>query len=75
MKSAIAAHREATGKTLEQLGNEFGVNKTTIMRWEESGVPINRFADAERITGISRAKLRPDIFGPAGPAPSSEAAA
>lgn len=74
-KHPLTAYREAKNISLEALGIELGgVNKSTILRWEAGDVlvPIERFEIIERVTGISRSMLRPDIFGPA---PASEAAA
>jgi DNA-binding transcriptional regulator YdaS (Cro superfamily) len=48
--------------TLEQLGEALGVNKSTVLRWEESKIPAERVLDVERITGIPRTELRPDLF-------------
>lgn len=40
-------------------------DKATITRWAQNHVPAERVLDVERITGISRHDLRPDIYGPA----------
>lgn len=59
------------------LAKELGCTPQAIYQWER--VPAERALDVERLTGISRHDLRPDIFGPA-PAdlpatqPASEAA-
>lgn len=53
--------------TLEDLGSRFGVNKSTVLRWEEERVPAERVLDVERETGVSRHELRPDLY-PAEPA-------
>ena len=66
--SPLRTYRETSKLTLEKLGADFGVHKTTILRWEEGGVPVDRLADVERVTGIPRQKLRPDIFGEVQPA-------
>ena len=60
--SLLRSYRKAAKRSLESLAAEFGVHKTTLLRWEESGVPVDRVGDVERETGIPRAKLRPDIF-------------
>ena len=39
-----------------------GITSQAISQWER--VPAERVLDVERITGISRHELRPDIFGP-----------
>lgn len=48
--------------TLEQLAGAFGVNKSTILRWEAERVPAERVLDVERRTGVSRHELRPDLY-------------
>jgi len=62
MSSPLRTYRETSNLTLERLGADFGVHKTTILRWEYRGVPVERLADVERVTGIPRQTLRPDIF-------------
>lgn len=65
-KTAFPEFRKNTGKTLDGVAEVFGVNRRTIIRWEKGAPPIptNRLDEAEKITGIPRNKLRPDIFGP-----------
>lgn len=41
------------------LGN---ITPQAISQWKK--VPADRVLDVERVTGISRHELRPDIFGP-----------
>lgn len=38
------------------------LSKTAIQRWSVSGVPAERCADLERLTGIPRWRLRPDLY-------------
>jgi hypothetical protein len=45
---------------LSQLAVALGVTAQAVHQWEV--VPIDRVLDVERITGISRQKLRPDYF-------------
>ncbi|MBX3583583.1 MAG: helix-turn-helix domain-containing protein [Rhizobiaceae bacterium] len=61
--------------SLEQFGALFtpSVDKSTVLRWERGQIPPERAVEVERITGISRHELRPDIFGPA-PSETGEAA-
>jgi DNA-binding XRE family transcriptional regulator len=61
----LTKYRSAKKLTLEAFGAGLGVNKSTILRWEEKGVPAERVNEVAKITGIPRAKLRPDIFGDA----------
>lgn len=60
--SPISEYRRAHGLTLEALGQRLAVDKTTVMRWEARRVPADRVLDVERVTGISRERLRPDLF-------------
>jgi transcriptional regulator with XRE-family HTH domain len=64
IKHPLTAYRKAKKITLETLGELLGVNKSTVLRWEsgEVHIPIERLDNIERITGISWAELRPDIF-------------
>lgn len=65
MDSPLAKYRAAKKLSLEAVATQFNVNKTTIMRWEngEVPIPVNRLGEIASVTGISRKKLRPDIFG------------
>ena len=45
------------------LARELGIDHAAIVRWER--VPAVRVREVERITGVSRYRLRPDVYGPA----------
>jgi DNA-binding transcriptional regulator YdaS (Cro superfamily) len=62
--SPLRSFREGKNLSLEQLAEQFGVHKTTVMRWEGRRVPAERVAEVERVTGLSRGHLRPDLFRP-----------
>lgn len=64
-KTPLEQYRDAASRTLADLAGDFGVDKSTVLRWETGKVPADRVLEVERITGISRHQLRPDIFGPA----------
>lgn len=38
-----------------------GITPSAVLQWEE--VPADRILDVERLTGVSRYDLRPDICG------------
>ena len=40
------------------------VNKSTVLRWEEERVPAERVIEVERVTGVPRSELRPDLYPP-----------
>lgn len=62
MVSPIATFRKERDLSMEAFGKPFGVNKTTVLRWEDNGVSAERAVEIERAWGIPRHKLRPDIF-------------
>lgn len=43
------------------LARELGISKQAVAQWPR--VPAERVLDVERITGVSRHQLRPDIYG------------
>ena len=56
--------RKKAGLTLEQAAKKFGVDRTTIIRWEKGTtmIPLKRLDDAKEIIGATKQELRPDIF-------------
>jgi hypothetical protein len=44
------------------LARKCEVNKSTVARWDEHGIPLKRVFQIEKETGIPRTKLRPDFF-------------
>lgn len=43
------------------LARHLGITSQAISQWDR--VPVTRAAAVERLTGIPRAELRPDVFG------------
>lgn len=69
MNVALAfALRKAGGRIA--LAKELGIRPQAISQWKE--VPVRRVLSVEKITGVSRHDLRPDIYPPQ-PAPRSAA--
>lgn len=66
METLIKAWRKRTGRRADDVAREAGVTLAMWSRWETGArrIPAERVTDIERITGISRHNLRPDIFGP-----------
>lgn len=62
LEDAREAMRELRRKrgALSQLAVELGLTAQAVHVWEV--VPIQRVLEVERITGISRRRLRPDYF-------------
>ncbi len=50
--------------TLEEFGKLFEppVDKSTVSRWERGLLNARRAIEIERVTGISRRELLPDVF-------------
>jgi len=44
-----------------KLATELGITQGAISQWSQ--IPADKALDVERITGISRHDLRPDVFG------------
>lgn len=57
LEQAIAA---AGGLTA--LGKPFEISAPAVDSWRRGGVPANRVLEIERLTGVSRHLLRPDIY-------------
>jgi DNA-binding transcriptional regulator YdaS (Cro superfamily) len=62
MKSSIHEIAQKTGGVVK-LSLALGLSRAAVSQWER--VPAERVLDVERLTGISRYQLRPDVFGPA----------
>ena len=50
------------GIRLADLARAADVEKSTVTRWASGRIPAERVLEVERITGISRTKLRPDLY-------------
>lgn len=63
-KQPFFTFRKSAGLTIDEAAIKFGVDRTTIMRWEkgEPMIPLKRCDDAQEIIGASKRELRPDIF-------------
>jgi len=63
--SHITAYRQQNGgMSLEEFGRLFSppVNKSTVLRWERGFLTAQRAVEIERVVGIPRQKLMPEIF-------------
>lgn len=65
-KTAFASFRKKDGtkRKLKEVADIFGVDISTIIRWENGEVPLpaKRLKEFEEVTGIPRQDLRPDLF-------------
>jgi DNA-binding transcriptional regulator YdaS (Cro superfamily) len=71
MTDALAKAIENSGGPAALARAIGGLTSQAVSQWKKC--PADRVLDVERLTGVSRHDLRPDIFGPA-PAATGEAA-
>lgn len=53
-----------------KIADACGINDSAVSQWRR--VPAQRVLDVERVTGVPREILRPDIFGSGSSASASE---
>ena len=59
---ALARAIESAGSQ-QALADLLGIKSPSIAEWKERGrIPANRVLDIERLTGVSRHELRPDLY-------------
>lgn len=52
------------GFRLRDLAKALNVDPATVTRWAQKRVPAERVLDVERVTGLSRSQIRPDLYMP-----------
>lgn len=62
MESPLTLYRATAGITQAALAEELGVKAPALCKWERNRVPAERVLQVEKITGIPRHHLRPDIY-------------
>ena len=62
MTHPLTLYRKQTGRTQLELSALLNIKSAAISKWERRGIPPRRVLDVERITGISRHELRPDLY-------------
>lgn len=50
-------------KLAQRIADACGVTREAVWQWQEQ-IPAKRVLDVEKITGIPRHKLRPDLYPP-----------
>lgn len=58
----LKALMKARGLKLIDVSRRLGVDKATVSRWAQKRIPAERVIDVERLTGVSRNELRPDLY-------------
>lgn len=61
LQEAINAMPDRSGK-LASLAEKLGITSQALSQWHR--VPVSRVIEVERITGVPKEKLRPDIYPP-----------
>lgn len=61
-EAALIRYRRAMQIKQAELAAKLGVQPPALSKWERGRVPAERVLDIERITGIPRHELRPDIY-------------
>lgn len=60
---AIQAAIDKAGGTV-RLAEKLGARQSLVSMWKNRGrIPAERVLEVERLTGVSRHQLRPDVFG------------
>lgn len=59
-KSPIEKAVKACNANMSELARRLGVKVQTIQQWTR--IPAERVHDVERVTGIPRHELRPDLY-------------
>jgi transcriptional regulator with XRE-family HTH domain len=63
-KQPFRMFRKKAGLKIDETAKKFGVDRTTIIRWEKGKpmIPLKRLDDAKEIIGATKQDLRPDIY-------------
>lgn len=51
----------ASAGGVTSLARQLGISKSAVSQWDR--IPVERVLQVEKLTGVSRYALRPDIFG------------
>ena len=62
MTPSLRSYRTKHHVSLGQFGDVFGVDKSTVHRWEGGRIPAERVLAVSKHTGIPPHALRPDIY-------------
>ena len=45
-----------------KIANQLGISYQAVQQWGKKGVPANRVLKLEELSGVSRTKIRPDLY-------------
>jgi DNA-binding transcriptional regulator YdaS (Cro superfamily) len=61
--SQIAREAIITAGGVAAVARALGITQGSVSLWQHHHIPAKRVLDMERLSGIPRTRLRPDIFG------------
>lgn len=53
---------EGAGTNQTGLAHKVGISRQLLNRWRKVGVPAKHVVRLEHLTGVSRKRIRPDVF-------------
>lgn len=60
---SVIDHAISQAGGISRLAKEIGIAPASVCGWRKRGsIPVQRVLEVERITGLDRSILRPDIF-------------
>lgn len=62
-KNEAVASAVLKGGGLQEVAQKLDVSPVAVFHWIYRACPPERAVDLERISGVDREKMRPDIFG------------
>jgi len=62
MEHPLATYLKTTKTPLADVATALGVQPPAVSKWSRRGVPAERVLEVERVTGIPRHVLRPDLY-------------
>lgn len=64
-----------TSRKVKEIAGRFDIDRTTVWRWMKgkTPVPAELVLELEAYTGVSRGRLRPDLYPPDLPATAANA--
>ncbi|MBA5778239.1 helix-turn-helix domain-containing protein [Stappia sp. F7233] len=62
MEHALTKYRKANCLTLDDVSRQLSVTRATVCKWEKGRIPAERVLEVERVTGVPRHHLRPDLY-------------
>jgi DNA-binding transcriptional regulator YdaS (Cro superfamily) len=71
MDAGIEKAAKAAG-TISALAKKLGITRSAICQWPR--IPAERVVEIEKVTGVPRAELRPDLYAPPEDVPAKEPA-